>query len=627
MQRLVRHLPGDSFLKIACSHRNFLLYCFSMSKQSPEIHHFTLPHRIKINFVLISFLAFMGYALYANTVNSPFALDDYHNILANKAIRITELSGASLNESVSKSLIKSRPVANISLALNYYFHQYDVSGYHLVNIVIHVLNGILLFFFVQYTLLLASGSVYRKDISFIAFASALLWLVHPLQTQSVTYIIQRMNSLATLFYLASFVSYIRARLSAKKSITLTLACVSVAAGLLALGSKENAVMLPVFILLYDWYFFQNLQFSPSKYHYLLLVLLVLFLLGAVFFYLGPDPLKIAAAGYAGRDFTLQERLLTQLRVVVFYASLVFLPLPSRLTLEHDFALSHSLLNPMTTMFSLFALMGILITAVLCARRERLFSFCLLWFLGNLLIESSIIPLEIIFEHRTYLPSMMLIVIIIVGVHRLFAGNMLKAVIFVTAVILLSSWTYARNSIWENEVSLWTDIADKAPHKPRAQMNLGIILSKEGRMDEAMVYLNRAVQLAPEYALAHYSLGDALMQQRKHIPAAESYAKALEINPADTLARFNLGKSLAAAGRHQNALFHYQMVAGKSPLIGQRIYYFMGNSLYQLGRYSEAVNAYSRALQIKPDYIEAKQALMNTRKIMQVMQAKQPVKAP
>jgi len=585
-----------------------------------------MPHRLKINIVLISFLALMGFALYANTVNSPFALDDYHNILANKPIRITELSGASLNETVRKSLIKNRPVANISLALNYYFHQYDVSGYHLVNIVIHILNGILLFFFMQYTLLLASGSVSRKDISFIAFAVALLWLIHPLQTQSVTYIIQRMNSMATLFYLASFVFYIRARISANKTIKLILACVSLAAGLLALGSKENAVMLPVFILLYDWYFFQNLQFSPRKHHYLILVLLVLFLLAAVFFYLGPNPFKIAA-GYAGRDFTLQERLLTQLRVVVFYASLVLLPLPSRLTLEHDFALSHSLLNPMTTMFSLFALIGILITAVLCAKHERLFSFCLLWFLGNLLIESSIIPLEIIFEHRTYLPSMMLIVIIVIAVHRLLAANVLKALFFVTAVILLSSWTYARNSIWENEVSLWTDIAEKAPHKPRAQMNLGIILSKEGRMGEAMVYLNRAVQLAPEYGLAHYSLGDALMQQRKYILAGESYAKALQINPDDTLARFNLGKSLAAAGRHQNALFHYRMVAGKTPLIGQRIYYFMGNSLYQLGRYSEAVNAYRRALQIKPDYIEAKQALMNTRKIMQVLQAKHPVQAP
>ena len=115
----------------------------------------------------------------------------------------------------------------------------------------------------------------------------------------------------------------------------------------------------------------------------------------------------------GRDFTLQERLLTQFRVVIFYISLVVLPYPSRLTLEHDFALSYSLLDPFTTLLSLFALLLFILAAIFSARRERIFSFCILWFFGNLFIESSFIPLEIIFEHRTYLPSMMLIFLFII----------------------------------------------------------------------------------------------------------------------------------------------------------------------------------------------------------------------
>jgi len=193
--------------------------------------------------------------------------------------------------------------------------------------------------------------------------------------------------------------------------------------------------------------------------------------------------------------------------------------------------------------------------------------------------------------------------------------------------LLSASTYARNSIWDNEISLWTDIVQKAPNKARAQMNLGIILSKEGRMAEAMVHLNRAVQLDPGYDLTHYSLGDALMKQGKYIEASESYARSLQIKPHNTLARFNLGKSLAAAGKHQNAVFHYQLIAGRDPLISHQVYYFMGNSLYQLGRYGEAINAYTRALEEKPDYNAAYQALMNTRKIMQILQAKPPEKTP
>jgi tetratricopeptide (TPR) repeat protein len=272
-----------------------------------------------------------------------------------------------------------------------------------------------------------------------------------------------------------------------------------------------------------------------------------------------------------------------------------------MTLEHDFILSHSFISPPATLFSLLTLMGITIAALFLAKRERIFSFCLLWFLGNLLIESSFIPLEIIFEHRTYLPSMLLITLIILAVQRVFTNELHKALLLVVVIILLSNWTYARNSIWKNKISLGADIAAKAPNKPRAQMNFGILLSGEGRFDEAMVYLNRAVQLDPDYDIGYYSLGDALLKQKKYIQASESYAKALQIKPENALARFNL--------------------------ISHQVYYFMGNSLYQLGRYPEAIDAYRKASQEKPGYKEALQALSNTRKIIKVLQEKQPVTRP
>lgn len=580
----------------------------------------------KTNFVPFVLLAAATLLLYANTFDSPFALDDYHNILANKPIRVTELTFDSLKDTVQNSLVKNRPVANITLALNYYFHQYKVTGYHVVNIVIHLANSILLFIFIQQTLLLASCPFSRRQADLIAFSAALLWLAHPLQTQSVTYIIQRMNSLAAMFYLLSFVCYIKARQSGSLSMRMLFGAGSLAAGLLAVGSKENAVMLPVFIVLYEWYFFQDLRLNLKKYHYAALIILLLFLTGAVFFYLGPNPLQVVG-GYGGRDFSLSERLLTQLRVGVLYISLVFFPMPSRLTLEHDFPISHSMLDPLTTLFSGFLLAGILLASVFSAKRARLFSFCLLWFFGNLLIESSIIPLEIIFEHRTYLPSMLLILFFVLVVHKTMPKVQLKALFMVLSFILLAFWTYDRNRIWENEISLWTDIARKAPNKPRAQMNLGIILNKENRMDEAMVYLNRAVQLDPGYDLSHYSLGDALMKTGQYIEASESYARALSIKPQNSLARFNLAKSLAAAGKHQNAVFHYQLAAGKDPFISHQVYYYMGNSLYQLGKYSEAATAYTKALQEKPDYQEAYTALVNTRKIMEILKKEQSLKTP
>jgi tetratricopeptide (TPR) repeat protein len=577
--------------------------------------------RLHSTIFLVVLLAVTPFILYSNTFNSPFALDDLHNIIANKPIRITDLSFDALTDTFKNSLLENRPVANLSLAFNYYLHRYEVFGYHVFNIIIHSINGILLFFFLQHTLALTSGDSSSGSRNFTAFVAVLLWLVHPLQTQSVTYTIQRMNSMAAMFYLLSFICYIRARISRKGTTRLLLGGSALAAAVLAIGSKENAVMLPVFILLYEWFFFQDLQLRLKKSHYFILAGLLLFLLGAVFFYLGPDPIG-AITNYSGRSFTLQERLLTELRVVVFYISLVLFPLPGRMTLEHNFALSHSLADPLTTLFSLALLATMLLTAFLLARRQRLVSFAILWFLGNLLIESSFIPLEIIFEHRTYLPSMLLVFLLVFISARMITPVMVRSVLVVAIALLLSGWTYARNSIWENDLTLWADIAQKAPAKPRAQMNYGIILSNNGRMAEAMVYLERAVRLAPENAIVHYSLGDALMKQNKYIEASRSYSRALQLEPANNLARFNLAKSLASAGKHGNALFHYRLAAGKDPFISHQVYYFMGNSLFQLGRYNEAVSAYRKALQLKPGYGEALLALSNTRKIIRVLQTRQ-----
>ncbi len=593
-----------------------------MHKPESENPAANLPGWLQSHTTLICLLSIWVVLLYANTLQSPFALDDYHNILANKPIRITQISLTSIKEVIQDSLIENRPVANLSLALNYFFHQYDVTGYHLFNIGAHIITGILLYIFVLRTLQLLQNDFKTDAIKWIAFITALLWLVHPLQTQSVTYIIQRMNSLAAMYYLCSLVCYIQARITPTRTQKILWACGSLLGGLLAIGSKENAVVLPAFILLYEWYFFQDMRLlGLNKYFYVCITLLALFLLAATFYYLGPDPLA-RITNYSFRDFTMEERVLTQLRVVIFYISLICLPSPARLTLEHDFILSRSLFDPLSTLFSLLAIILLLFYAITAARHQRILSFCIFWFFGNLLIESSVIPLEIIFEHRTYLPSMLLILSLVLFIHGLLKSQRLKILLVVLAVILLSSSTYARNSIWRNEITLWTDIAQKAPNKSRAQMNLGIILSQAGRMDEALAYLNKAVMLDPDYDLALYSLGDAQMKQRKYLQASESYARGLQIDPDNPLTRFNLAKALAAAGEHENALFHYQNVAGMDSFIDHKVYYHMGNSFYRLRRYTKAMDAYNKALLLQPDYGEALQALNNTIRIYEILKAQE-----
>ena len=185
------------------------------------------------------------------------------------------------------------------------------------------------------------------------------------------------------------------------------------AGILAMGSKESTAMLPVFIFLYEWYFFQDLDKSWFKRQLKYLVAIVLLFCFVAGFYLGFDPLGKfnTLRDYVFKEFTIGQRLLTQTRVVLYYLSLIFYPNPSRLNLDHDFPLSYSLFDPFTTFLSLIIIVGLIALGLYLARRQRLISFCIFWFFGNLVIESSVIPLALIFEHRLYLPSMFVFLLI------------------------------------------------------------------------------------------------------------------------------------------------------------------------------------------------------------------------
>ena len=149
------------------------------------------------------------------------------------------------------------------------------------------------------------------------------------------------------------------------------------------------------------------------------------------------------------------------------------------------------------------------------------------------------------------------------------------------------------------------------------MNLGIILSESGRTDEAIPYLNKAVLLDPGYDLAHYSLGDAFMKQENYIQASKSYSHAFALDPQNPLFGFNLAKALAAAGKHENALYYYQQVAGMDQFINHKIYYHMGKSFFRLKRFPEAIAAYNKALLLQPDYDEALKALITTIRIYEI----------
>lgn len=515
--------------------------------------------------IAILLLALAAGVAYANSLDGLFIFDD-SRIYYNTHIRITSLDWHSLSTAVLKSEPTTRPVANLSFALNYYLHGYRVWGYHLVNLLIHLTTGCFLYLLIVTTLATPGLQRYRDHChadphslapEWLAFFAALLWLVHPVQTQSVSYVVQRMNSMAAMFYIISIFLYVRYRQqAAERWKPWLLFGGSLMAGAFAIGSKEIAVTLPVFILLYEWYFLENLDRKWLRNRALPVALAVALIMLLGLFLLDGHPVESILNSYQGRTFTFLQRQFTELRILFFYLGLLALPLPSRLSLDHDFPVSTSLLQPPTTLAALVGLLLLVALALWSARRQRLLSFAILWFLGNLVIESSLVALELVFEHRLYLPSMMLFVVAVIGLDRRLHSRLWKTVLLVGLAALLCFWTIERNRAWHDPMSLWSDAVAKAPNKARAHNNLGVALRESGRLQEAAERYREVIRLDPRFIEAYNNLANVYLDLGRREEALSYYYQALKLNPEHPVIHNNIGRVLLEDHRYDLAVPHF-----------------------------------------------------------------------
>jgi len=368
----------------------------------PERKGQSFPYRHLIAVALIAGVALMAYS---NTFYVPFEFDDIPNIINNPNIQIKVFTWERLWQLIKNTYKESiRVFSYFTLALNYYLGGFNVFGYHLVNLFIHIASGVFLYWFLILTFDLPSLKEKYGMISYkVALFAGLIFVCHPIQTQSVTYVIQRMASMAGMFYLLSFVLYVKGRLSIGYRRYYYLGG-TVLTYLLGVFSKENVAILPLFIGLYEFYFFQNFDLSPKGKKILYGLVLVLLLLGAFGFILwGQRYIHVIREGYQYRTFTMSERVLTQFRVVLYYVTLLIYPHPSRLNLDYDFPISKTILDPPTTLISISIIVVLIGYSFWTAKKRPVLSFFMLWYFGNLVIESSIFPLEMVFEHRLYLP--------------------------------------------------------------------------------------------------------------------------------------------------------------------------------------------------------------------------------
>ncbi|UCD85428.1 MAG: tetratricopeptide repeat protein [Deltaproteobacteria bacterium] len=554
----------------------------------------------KISPVLL--IAIVCFLAYSNTFDVSFQYDDKTGIVENRYIHMRELSLSDLIPALTKGRYANRPVAQLSFSLNYYFGKLDLFGYHLVNILVHALTGIILYFLLVITLDLGPLRGRYEKREWLALLIVLLWAVHPIQTQSVTYILQRMTSMAGMFFLLSLYLYVRGRLGETRSFKIWCYSGSAVTAILALGSKEVAGVLPLILVLYEFYFFQNLDSRVIKRKWLQIASVLVAFSIIVLIYLGPDFIWKILAPYQDWDFTLSERLLTQLRVIMYYLSLLVFPLPSRLHLDYDFSISHSLFNPVSTFFSLLGLIGMIGLGVYLARRRPLASFGIFWFLGNLVVESSIIPLELVFEHRLYLPLLGFLLFFTGIADRRIIGRGIIYGAF-TAIFIFTFWTIQRNIVWKDEFSLWSDCLKKSPNKESSHNNLGIAYFNKEMYDEAIGHYQRALDIKPDCADYYMNLGIAYAKKGMLNEAVRECQQALQIEPFNSKARVDLGNIYYNGGMYDEAIKEYQQAMILDP-DNSKAYTNLGRAYEKKGMHDEAFEKYRQALITDPGDAQA-----------------------
>jgi tetratricopeptide (TPR) repeat protein len=530
-----------------------------------------------------------GVLIYGNTLSAPFQLDEFDHIARNAAV--TNLPGmVELFWSQGPwgiVTLDSRYLGFLSFAVNYALHGTEVEGYHIVNISIHVINALLVYWILVLTFRTPGlqDSRLRDYHCRFSLLAAMLFVAHPVQTEAVTYIFQRLASLAALFYLLSVAAYIRSRLSAGRAEAWGFYLLSLLAAANAMKTKEIAFTLPVMLVLYEFFFLSGPRLRR--------IVRLLPLLGTMLIIpltlMGPDIslpdlAKDAAAASRGfHGFDRYEYFLTEFRVVMTYVRLLFVPLSQRVI--YDYPTFTTLWEP-HVLGSLAFHLVVLGGAVYLFHRSRrgtrewrLAAFGIAWFYVALAVESSFIPIPLLIaEYRAYLPSVgyfMAVTSAALVVYRKLRSWRLRHVITVYMLILLvvsSSAAYARNQVWQSNIALWEDTSRKAWRNAKVHYNLALSYERTGLTQKA----------------------------------AELYRLALEMDSSLVRAHVHLGDMAYRDGALHEADNHYRHALGLNPDAG--VYYKLGLVLADMGRYGEARRECRNALHLEPAFVEARYLL-------------------
>jgi protein O-mannosyl-transferase len=552
------------------------------------------------------FICVVGALAYATSFKGVFIFDDTYYLVVNAPI----VQSFSWDTIASPATI-SRPVIGLSLAFNYAISGMNPWSYHAFNLLVHLAAALALFGLVRRTLSSENLKAQFGDQStFLALAIALIWAVHPLQTQSVTYIIQRCESVMGLCYLLTLYAAIRSFAAEKKERWIAAAIAACACGMLA---KQVMVTAPVVVLIYDYLFVSDsLKAALNKHKNLYGGLAATWIVLAVVVMASPvNP----TAGFAVQAITPFDYFKSQFQVIIYYFRLALFP--NALCIDYAWQKAESLKDILPYAI---LVVGMQAATAWGVWRRKAISFLGVWFFGILAVTSSFMPFEdLIFEHRMYLPLAAIVTAVVLGSH-IFGKHLIEkitstmasanqlgygaAVLLLTIIVALFGYlTSERNRDYQSEIAMWRDVIKKRPDNTRAYNNLGVELLNVGNVDEAQTLFSEAAGRKPDYAEAQYNLGRVWLR-RGDIETGKSFLlKAVQIKPNYEDAHFKLGQAFGVQNNLSDAHTHFLEALKINPRSAIAAY-SLGMVMELQGRFLEAAKTYDWVAQARPNAYEA-----------------------
>ncbi|MBN3038161.1 MAG: tetratricopeptide repeat protein [Candidatus Omnitrophica bacterium] len=526
-------------------------------------------------------IVILGFAVYGNSLGGKFIWDDeflvQENIFIKDLSHIGKFFDRGIGAGAGEKYGFYRPLQMVTYMIDYAFWKLDVKGYHIGSIIYHILAALSLFWLVHILF----------DDWLISLSTALLFVVHPVHTEAVTYISGRSDSLTLLFMLLCLVFYLKT-LTSGNIVSYLLALL---AYVLALLSRESALILPLFILLYHYCFgkrFNLLSFMPIA--------------GIAFIYLVVRFTFLKELQtYLTHTSTLWQRLPGFFIAIVNYIRLLFLPLGLHMEYSNRlFPLANT-----KAIIGIFILGGLLVYAYKKRQSNSLVSFGLFWFFLGLVPVSGLYPINAYMaEHWLYLPSIGIFLIVAKGlsVLREKKGRVLSTIPFVVLLVFYSSLTIRQNTYWNEPISFYQRTLKYAPYSEKAHYNLGNEYKANEDYQKAIALYKKTIEIDPEYIKAYNNLGLAYHSIDEKDQAEAVYLKTIEIDPEYAKPYNNLGRVYEDKGQNQKAITYYTKAIEIDPDYSTA-YYNMGIAYYPLD-VQKSIAAYKKATEIDPQYAKA-----------------------